>query len=418
MFRVAVTGLGCITPIGNSVDEFWNSLMEGKVGIGQITKFDTTGYKAHLAAEVKDFDPLLYMEKSEVRKNDLFTQYALGAACQAVKDSGLKSGENISAEDFGVYMGSGIGGIDTFGIEHEKIMNYGPRRVSPYFIPMMIANMATGKIAIEFNAQGPSLPVVTACATSTNAIGEAYRAIKHGYAKAIIAGGSEAAIVPLAVAGFCSCKALTESEDPMCASIPFDARRSGFVMGEGAGAVILEEYEHAVARGAKIYAEMVGYGSTCDAYHMTAPHPEAVGGARAIKLAIDEAGGIEDGKKVYVNAHGTSTPLNDKSETIAVKKAFGDKAHDVHISSTKSMTGHMLGAAGAVEAIASVLAIKNAKIPPTMGYQEKDPECDLDYTPNKAVEADIDLAFSTSLGFGGHNGCVAFRKADGEESKI
>lgn len=412
MFRVAVTGLGCITPIGNNVEEFWNSLMEGKVGVGQITRFDTTDYKAHLAAEVKDFDPLLYMEKSEVRKTDLFTQYALGAACQAVNDSGLKAGKNIEAEDFGVYMGSGIGGIETFGVEHEKIMKYGPRKVSPYFIPMMISNMATGKIAIEFNAQGPSLPVVTACATSTNAIGEAYRAVKHGYAKAIIAGGSEAAIVPLAVAGFCNCKALTECDDPKTASIPFDKRRSGFVMGEGAGAVILEEYDHAVARGAKIYAEMVGYGSTCDAYHMTAPHPEAVGGARAIRQAIDEAGGYDKDTVIYVNAHGTSTPLNDKSETIAIKKAFGDKAYDVHISSTKSMTGHMLGAAGAVEAIASVLAVKNGKIPPTVGYEEKDPDCDLDYTPNAVLETNVDLAFSTSLGFGGHNGCVAFKKAD------
>ncbi len=412
MFRVAVTGLGCVTPIGNTVGEYWNSLMEGKVGIGPITKFDTSEMKAHLAAEVKDFDPLLYMDKGEARKTDLFTQYALAAATQAVNDSGIKAGENIAPEELGVYVGSGIGGIQTFCTEHTKIEQQGPRKVSPYFIPMMIMNMATGKVAIEFNAQGPSLPVVTACATSTNAIGEAYRAIKHGYATAIIAGGAEAAIVPLSVAGFCNCKALTESEDPLTASIPFDARRNGFVMGEGAGVVILEEYEHAVARGAKIYAEMVGYGSTCDAYHMTAPHPEAVGGARAIKQAIDEAGGFNDETSIYVNAHGTSTPLNDKSETIAIKKAFGDKAYDVHISSTKSMTGHMLGAAGAVEAIASVLAIKNGVIPPTVGYKEKDPDCDLDYTPNVPLETKVDLAFSTSLGFGGHNGCVAFKNID------
>ncbi len=412
MFRVAVTGLGCVTPIGNTVGEYWNSLIEGKVGIGPITKFDTSEMKAHLAAEVKDFDPLLYMDKGEVRKTDLFTQFALAAATQAVNDAGIKAGENIAPEELGVYIGSGIGGIQTFCTEHTKIEQQGPRKVSPYFIPMMIMNMATGKVAIEFNAQGPSLPVVTACATSTNAIGEAYRAIKHGYATAIIAGGAEAAIVPLSVAGFCNCKALTESEDPLTASIPFDARRNGFVMGEGAGVVILEEYEHAVARGAKIYAEMVGYGSTCDAYHMTAPHPEAVGGARAIKQAIDEAGGFNDETSIYVNAHGTSTPLNDKSETIAIKKAFGDKAYDVHISSTKSMTGHMLGAAGAVEAIASVLAIKNGVIPPTVGYKEKDPDCDLDYTPNVPLETKVDLAFSTSLGFGGHNGCVAFKNID------
>jgi 3-oxoacyl-[acyl-carrier-protein] synthase II len=412
MNRVAVTGLGCITPIGNTVDEFWTSLMEGKVGIGPITKCDTTDLKAKLAAEVKDFDPLLYMEKSDVRKSDLFTQYAMAAATQAVKDAEIVSGENIAPEDFGVYMGSGIGGIHTFEVEQTKLLQSGPRKVSPYFIPMMISNMATGQIAIQFNAQGPSLPVVTACATSTTSIGEAYRAIKHGYAKAIIAGGSEAAIIPISIAGFCNCKALTETDDPENASIPFDARRSGFVMGEGAGAVVLEEYEHAVARGAKIYAEMVGYGSTCDAHHVTAPHPEAVGGARAIKLAIDEAGGFDENTVIYVNAHGTSTPLNDKSETIAIKKAFGDKAYDVHVSSTKSMTGHMLGAAGAVEAIASVLALKNGIIPPTVGYKEKDPNCDLDYTPNKPLEAKVDLAFSTSLGFGGHNGCVAFKKAD------
>ncbi|MCD8049116.1 MAG: beta-ketoacyl-ACP synthase II [Clostridia bacterium] len=412
MFRVAVTGLGCVTPIGNTVGEYWNSLIEGKVGIGPITKFDTSDMKAHLAAEVKDFDPLLYMDKGEARKTDLFTQFALAAATQAVNDAGIKAGENIAPEELGVYIGSGIGGIQTFCTEHTKIEQQGPRKVSPYFIPMMIMNMATGKVAIEFNAQGPSLPVVTACATSTNAIGEAYRAIKHGYATAIIAGGAEAAIVPLSVAGFCNCKALTESEDPLAASIPFDARRNGFVMGEGAGVVILEEYEHAVARGAKIYAEMVGYGSTCDAYHMTAPHPEAVGGARAIKQAIDEAGGFNEETSIYVNAHGTSTPLNDKSETIAIKKAFGDKAYDVHISSTKSMTGHMLGAAGAVEAIASVLAIKNGVIPPTVGYKEKDPDCDLDYTPNVPLETKVDLAFSTSLGFGGHNGCVAFKNID------
>lgn len=407
-----MTGLGCVTPIGNSVDEFFASLKEGRIGIGEITKFDTSDLKVHLAAEVKNFDSLKYMDKAEVRKNDAFTHFAIAAALQAVEDAGIVSGENIAPEDFGVYMGSGIGGIQTFVSEQTKLLESGPRRVSPYFIPMMIANMATGQIAIRFNAQGPSLPVVTACATSTNSIGEAYRAIKHGYAKAIIAGGSEAAIVPISVAGFSNCKALSEADDPRLASLPFDARRSGFVMGEGAGAVILEEYEHAVSRGAKIYAEMVGYGSTCDAYHITAPHPEAVGGARAIKIALDEAGGMDESKVVYINAHGTGTQLNDKSETVAIKKAFGEYARRVHISSTKSMTGHMLGAAGAVEAIASVLAIKNSIVPPTVGYGEKDPDCDLDYTPNVPLETRVDLAFSTSLGFGGHNGCVAFKRAE------
>ena len=416
MRRVVVTGLGAVTPIGNDVETFWNNLIQGVSGIGWITKFDTTDHKVKIAAEVKDFDPLLYMEKGEARKEDLFSQYAVAAAAQAMTDSGLNAREddgksNIDPERLGVYIGSGTEGMNTFLTEKEKLTTSGPRKVSPFFIPMMIGNMATGNVAIRHNAQGPSLPVVTACATSTNAIGEAFRAIKHGYADAIIAGGAEATVVDLAVAGFTNCMALTQRNDVETGSIPFDKRRDGFVMGEGAGILILEEYEHAVARGAKIYAEIAGYGNTCDAHHMTAPHPEGRCAARAIKQAVDEADAWDvEGKKIYINAHGTSTPLNDKGETKAIKTAFGEeKAYQLHVSSTKSMTGHMLGAAGAVEAIATVLALKNGVIPPTIGYKEPDPDCDLDITPNVKVETELELGISTSLGFGGHNGCLAFR---------
>jgi 3-oxoacyl-[acyl-carrier-protein] synthase II len=410
MNRVVVTGLGAITPIGNDVPSFWSGLLEGKNGIGRITRFDTTDYKAKLAAEVKDFDPTLYMDKSETRKNDLFSQYAMAAACQAVSDSGIA--EAVKPDRFGVYFGSGIGGLMTISNELPVLLEKGPKRVSPFFIPMMIANIAAGNIAIRFNAQGPCLPVTTACATGTNAIGEAFRAIRYGYADAIIAGGAEAAITPIGVAGFTNCMALATTEDPNAASIPFDKRRSGFVMGEGSGALILEEYNHAKARGAKIYAEVKGYGSTCDAYHITAPHPEALGATHAISDAISEAG-CQDKTKVYINAHGTSTPLNDKTETRAIKLALGEeKAKQALISSTKSMTGHMLGAAGAVEGIAAILALKEGVVPPTIGLLEPDPECDLDYVPNQARKAELDVALSVSLGFGGHNACVAFTKVE------
>lgn len=407
--RVVITGLGAVTPIGNDVPAFWEGLKTGKNGIGPVTRFDVTDYKAKLAAEVKDFDPALYMEKTEIRKTDLFTQYALASAVQAMTDSGLSAGDNIASERLGVYVGSGIGGFHTLAEEHQKLLEKGPRRVSPHFIPMMIANIAAGQIAIRYNATGPCLPVTTACATGTNAVGEAFHAIRYGYADAIIAGGSEAAITTLGFAGFINCMALSQSEDPAAASIPFDKRRNGFVMGEGAGALVLEEYEHAKARGAEIYAEISGYGCTCDAYHVTAPHPEAEGGARAIRLAVEEAG-MSGESSVYINAHGTSTPLNDKSETLAIKKAFGELASQVAISSTKSMTGHMLGAAGAVEAIAAVLALKEGILPPTIGYVEPDPDCDLDYIPNTARQAQVNLSLSVSLGFGGHNACVAFTK--------
>lgn len=410
MKRVVITGMGIISPIGNDIPSFWNSLTAGVCGIGPITAFDTTAYKVKLAAEVKNFEPLLYMEKQEIRKQDQFSQYAVAAASQAMADSGLQSGENIDPFRLGVYIGTGTGGMQTFLAESEKLLEKGPSRTSPFFIPMMIGNMASGNVALKFQAKGPSLPIMTACATSTNAIGEAYRTIKHGYADAIIAGGTEATIVTLAVSGFTNCMALTQNPDAASASIPFDKRRSGFVMGEGAGVIVLEEYEHAAARGAHIYGEVCGYGNTNDAYHMTAPDPDALGSSKAIQMAVKEAG-IRDTDEIYINAHGTSTPINDKTETKAIKLALGeDVAHKAHISSTKSMTGHMLGAAGGVEAIATVLALKNGVIPPTIGYVEPDPECDLDYTPNQAMQAAVTLGISTSLGFGGHNGCLAFRK--------
>ena len=411
MRRVVITGVGVVSPVGNTVEEFWNSLVNGRCGIDFITKFDTADFKVKIAAEVKGFDPHDYMEKGEIRKTDLFAQFAVAAASQAMADSGIAG--TVDPDRIGVYVGSGIGGMDTFIKECDKYLKGGPRKVSPLFVPMMIANMASGNIAIKFNAQGPCLPVVTACATSTHALGEAFRTVAGGHADAVIAGGAEAAINPLAIAGFTNCMALSATNIPEESSLPFDKRRGGFVMGEGAGILILEEYEHAKARGAKIYAEICGYGNTCDAHHITAPHPEAVGGAKAIALALEEAGYQPD-DEIYINAHGTGTPLNDKSETIAVKKALGEKAYQVSISSTKSMTGHMLGAAGAVEAIASALALRDGIIPPTIGLQEKDPDCDLDYTPNTARKKETNLALSVSLGFGGHNACIALRKYTGE----
>lgn len=407
MRRVVITGLGAVTPVGGDVPTFWEALQKGSCGIGPITRFDTTLHRAKVAAEVKDFDPGQYMEKAERLRSDLFTQYAMAAACQAMADSGLEG--TLPSQRLGVYFGSGIGGINTFMEEHNKLLNRGPRRVSPYFIPMLIANMAAGSIAIRFQCKGPALPAVTACASGSNAIGEAYRTIRHGYADAVIAGGAEAAVNELAVAGFSNMQALTGEEDPAHACLPFDQRRGGFVIGEGAGALILEEYEHARARGAKLYGEVCGYGSTCDAYHITAPHPQAEGGARAIAQALEEAGG-ETGL-LYINAHGTGTPMNDKAETLAIKTALGEeKARQSLISSTKSMTGHMLGAAGAVEAIASLLALRDGVIPPTIGLTQPDPDCDLDYVPLTARKVQAELALSVSLGFGGHNACLAFRR--------
>lgn len=406
--RVVVTGLGAITPLGNDVKTTWENMKKGVNGIDTVTKFDASEYKCRLAGEVRGFDAALYMPKGDLRKTDLYTQYAVAAATQAYEDSGMTA-ESVSPDRFGVYIGSGIGGINTLISEHAKFIEKGPGRVSPFFVPMMISNIASGTVAIKYNAQGPNIGIVTACATSTNSIGEAYRAIKHGYADAMLAGGSEAAIVPLCFAGFISCQALSQAEDKDRASIPFDKERGGFIMGEGGAVVMLEEYEHAKARGAKIYAEVVGYGCTNDAYHMTAPNPEAVASARAIELAAKE-GGISADEHLYINAHGTGTPLNDKTETAAIKRVFGQDAYKLHVSSTKSMTGHMLGAAGGVEAIASVLALDEGVIPPTINYKVKDEECDLNITPNEAVRAELNFALSTSLGFGGHNGCLAFKK--------
>ncbi len=406
--RVVVTGLGAVTPLGNDVKTTWENMKKGVLGIDTVTKFDASGYKCTFAGEVRGFDPTLYMPKGEVRKTDLYCQYAVAAATQAYEDSGLAEG-SVAPDRFGVYIGSGIGGIGTLVTEHTKLIEKGPGRISPFFVPMMISNIASGTVAIKYHAQGPNIGIVTACATSTNSIGEAYRAIKHGYADVMLAGGSEAAITPLCFAGFISCQALSQATDKTRASIPFDKERAGFTMGEGGAVVMLEEYEHAKARGAKIYAEVVGYGCTNDAYHMTAPDPEATASARAVELAAKE-GGIEAGRDVYVNAHGTGTPLNDKTETRMLKKVFGDGAYKLHVSSTKSMTGHMLGAAGGVEAIASVLALYEGVVPPTINYRVKDEDCDLDITPNEAVSAPLTAALSTSLGFGGHNGCFAFRK--------
>lgn len=406
--RVVVTGMGAVTPIGNTVKDFWESLMAGRHGIGPITRFDTTDYKAKLAGEVKDFDPKAYMDKSETMRSDLYAQYAMAAACQAVEESGVLG--TVEPERMGVYFGSGIGGIETFHQEEQKLLSRGPRRVSPYFVPMLIANMAAGMIAIRFNCQGAALPAVTACASGSNAIGEALRSIRHGYSDVMIAGGAEAAISAPGIAGFINMQALSTAEDPDAASLPFDVRRGGFVIGEGAAALVLEEYEHARARGAHIYAEVCGYGSTCDAYHITAPRPDAQGGARAMADALREAGWTE-GDVVYVNAHGTGTALNDVAETLAIKLAMGEEAaRRAVISSTKSMTGHMLGAAGAAEAVASILALDTGMIPPTVGLLEPDPQCDLDYVPLKARPTQATLAISNSLGFGGHNACLAFRK--------
>lgn len=408
MNRVVVTGLGAVTPVGNDIKTMWENLIAGRHGISRITRFDCTDFKSKLAGEVKDFNPLEYMDKNEARRSDLYAQYAMAAATQAVNESGIVG--TVEPERLATSFGSGIGGIITLTDEHTKLINGGPRKVSPLFVPMMISNIAAGNIAIRYKAKGSCICVVTACATGSNAIGEAYRAIKHGYADAVIAGGSEAAVMPLSIAGFTNMTALTTSVDPDLASLPFDKRRGGFVLGEGAGALILEEYEHAKRRGAKIYAEITGYGTTCDAHHITAPDPDAECSARAIKDAFNESGNPSG--TIYVNAHGTGTQLNDISETLAIKKAFGDRIGDVLVSSTKSMTGHMLGAAGAVEAIISVLTLNTGIIPPTANLREPDPECDLDYVPLEARKADPKLAFSVSLGFGGHNACLAFSKID------
>lgn len=409
-----MTGAGIVSPVGNNVADYWKNLLDGVCGIDFITSIPTDDLPVRIAGEVKDFNPSEYgIEPSFVRKQDKFTVFAVAAAKQAMDSSGLDSGEggNIDPMRLGVYVGSGIGGFSTMVRETEKILTEGAKWVSPLFIPTMISNIASGNIAIRNNACGPCLPVVTACATSTHAIGEAYRAIKHGYADAIISGGSEATIIPLAIAGFANAKALSRSEEPKYASLPFNRNRGGFVMAEGAAVLILEEYEHALSRGAEILAEVCGYGNTCDAHHVTAPRPDGVTQAAAIRQSLDEAGYTPD-DVLYINAHGTGTALNDVAETAAFKLALGDDAYKAHISSIKGSTGHMLGAAGAAEALATVLALKHGVVPPTVNLDDVDPECDLNYTPNKPVEVPLTVAVSDSLGFGGHNGCLAFRRYD------
>lgn len=410
--RVAVTGLGIISPVGNNIGDFWKNILDGVCGIDFITAFPTESLPVRIAGEVKDFNPGDYgIEPSFARKQDRFTTFAVAAAYQAMQQSGLDTSEDGNLDPFrlGVYVGSGIGGFTTQFKETEKLLNEGAKWISPLFIPTMIANIAAGNIAIRHKACGPCLPVVTACATSTHAIGEAYRAIRHGYADAVIAGGSEAAVIPLGIAGFANAKALSRSEDPKYASLPFSADRGGFVMAEGAAMLVLEEYEHAKARGAEIIAEVCGYGNTCDAYHVTAPNPDGTTQSAAIRMALDEAG-YDCNDVLYINAHGTGTALNDISETMAFKLALGEDAYKAHISSTKGATGHMLGAAGAAEAIVSVLALRDGIVPPTINLNNPDPELDLDYTPNVPVKSELTIAISDSLGFGGHNGAVAFRK--------
>lgn len=412
--RVVITGMGIISPLGNDVNTFWKNLVAGVCGIEYIDDFPTESLPVRIAGKIKDFHPEEYgMDKPFIRKQDLFTQYGMAAAYQAMNDSGLQTqGEDANIDPFrlGVYVGSGIGGFATQYRETAKMIeDPSGQWISPLFIPTMISNIAAGQIAISHHAQGPCVDVVTACATSTNAIGEAYRAIRHGYADAIIAGGTENATIPLGIAGFANAKALSRAENPKYASLPFNGNRAGFVMGDGAAVIILEELEHAKARGAKIYGEMTGYGNTCDAYHATAPRPDGTTQAQAIKIALEESGFNPDKDNLYINAHGTGTRLNDAAETKAYKVALGDFAYKAHISSIKSMTGHMFGAAGAAEAITTILTLREGIVPPTINLDTPDPECDLDYTPNKAVKAKITLGISDSFGFGGHDACVAFR---------
>ncbi|WP_026561048.1 beta-ketoacyl-ACP synthase II [Bacillus sp. J37] len=406
--RVVVTGLGAVTPIGNDVETAWQNAINGVSGVGPITRIDSEPYAAKVAAELKDFDVEQFMDKKDARKMDRFTQYAVAASFMAVKDANLEITDDI-APRVGVWIGSGIGGMETFEQQHKTLLEKGPRRVSPFFVPMLIPDMATGQVSIALGAKGFNSCTVTACATGTNSIGDAFRVIERGEADVMISGGAEAPLTEMSFAGFTANKALSTNPDPKTASRPFDQDRDGFVMGEGAGIVVLEELEHALARGAKIYAEIVGYGATGDAYHITAPAPGGEGGSRAMRMAV-EGSGLSVNDIDYINAHGTSTPYNDKFETLAIKEVFGEHAKKLAISSTKSMTGHLLGAAGGVEAIFSVLAIKEGIIPPTINLQTPDPECDLDYVPNKARKQEVRAALSNSLGFGGHNATIIFKK--------
>jgi 3-oxoacyl-[acyl-carrier-protein] synthase II len=406
--RVVVTGVGAVTPLGNDVDTTWKNIIEGKSGIGPLTRLNADEYPAKVSAELKDFNPEVFIEKTDVRKMDRFTQYAVAAALMAVKDANLVINDE-NADRVGVWIGSGIGGMETFEKQYEIFLERGYRRVSPFFVPMLIPDMATGQVSIRLGAKGFNSCTVTACATGTNSIGDAFKVIQRGDADAMITGGAEAPITKMSVAGFCANKALSTNPDPNTACRPFDKNRDGFIIGEGSGIIVLEELEHALARGAKIYAEIIGYGATGDAYHVTAPAPGGEGGARAMRMAIKDSGlKLEDIH--YVNAHGTSTEYNDKFETLAIKEVFGDHAYKLAMSSTKSMTGHLLGAAGGVEAIFSVLAMRDSILPPTINYENPDPECDLDYVPNKARKQEINAVMSNSLGFGGHNATIIFKK--------
>ena len=402
--------MGVVSPVGNDLETTWNNLINGVCGIAPIASFDTTDLPVKIAAELKNFDPIVAgVDKGFVKRNDRFAVYAMAAAAQA-----MQGNEDMQMDPscLGVYIGSGIGGFDTIMNGVIRYHDEGARWISPLMIPTMIGNMASGSVAIRYNAQGPCVPIVTACATGTHSIGEAYRAIKHGYADAIITGGCEAGINPVSIGGFANCKALTKAEDPLRASLPFNKNRAGFVIAEGAGILLLEEFEHAKQRGAKIYAEVCGYGNSCDAYHSTAPRPDGTTQSVAIKQALEEAG-YQPGESLYINAHGTGTPMNDSGETKAIKIAMGEEeARRAHISSTKSEMGHALGAAGGIELVAAVMALNTGIIPPTIGLDEPDPECDLDYTPNTAAHVNLDIAISNSLGFGGHNACVAVRKVE------
>ena len=406
--RVVVTGVGAVTPLGNDVETTWKGILEGKSGVGPMTRVNADEYPAKVAAEVKDFNPEAFIDKKDARKMDRFTQFAVAAALMAVQDANLTINEENSHR-VGVWIGSGIGGMETFEQQFEIFQKRGYKRVSPFFVPMLIPDMATGQVSIILGARGFNSCTVTACATGTNSIGDAFKVIQRGDADAMVTGGAEAPITKMSVAGFCANTALSTNPDPKTASRPFDKNRDGFVIGEGAGIVVLEELEHALARGAKIYAEIVGYGATGDAYHITAPAPGGEGGARAMKMAINDSG-LAPEEIDYLNAHGTSTEYNDKYETLAVKEVFGDHASHLPMSSTKSMTGHLLGAAGGVEAIFSVLAIRDSILPPTINYETPDPECDLDYVVNSARTKEIKAAMSNSLGFGGHNATIVFKK--------
>ncbi|MEC1894721.1 beta-ketoacyl-ACP synthase II [Cytobacillus firmus] len=406
--RVVVTGIGAVTPLGNNTETTWNNIKSGVSGVGPLTRLNADEYPAKVAAEVKDFNPEDFFDKKDARKMDRFTHYAVASSMMAVRDANLQITDE-NAHRIGVWIGSGIGGMETFENQYEIFMKRGYRRVSPFFVPMMIPDIATGQVSIYLGAKGFNSCTVTACATGTNSIGDAFKVIQRGDADAMISGGAEAPITKMSVAGFCANTALSTNPDPKTASRPFDQNRDGFVIGEGAGIVVLEELEHALARGAKIYAEIVGYGATGDAYHITAPAPGGEGGARAMKMAIED-GGLKPEDIDYINAHGTSTDYNDKFETLAIKEVFGEHAYKLAVSSTKSMTGHLLGAAGGIEAIFTVLALKEGILPPTINLEIPDPECDLDYVPNKAREKEITAAMSNSLGFGGHNATIVFKR--------